>query len=117
MSCSYADITMAKYDSLVNKIHLNPSVLKKFRDDISVLWEHGTTSLSSFLDYLNTMEKTGEIKFTMPIAGDAGLESLDLKLKMIEGKIRVDVYPKSTNSYSYTTSNTCYPKKQHMQHT
>ena len=110
MSCSYADIAMAKYDSLANNFHLKPSVWKRFRDDIFVLWEHGTASLFSFLDYLNTMDKTGKIKFTMEIAGDTGLEFLDLKLKISEGKIRVDVYAKSTNSFSYTTPNTCYPK-------
>ena len=110
MSCSYADIAMAKYDSLANNFHLKPSVWKRFRDDIFVLWEHGTASLFSFLDYLNTMDKTGKIKFTMEIAGDTGLEFLDLKLKISEGKIRVDVYAKSTNSFSYNTPNTCYPK-------
>ena len=61
----------------------------------------GEHSLSSFLDYLN---------MKMEIAGDAGLEFLDLKLKINEGKIRVDVLAKSTNSFSYTTPNTCYPK-------
>ena len=110
ISCSYADISVAKYDSLTNKFHLKPSVWKRFRDDVFVLWEHGTASLSSFLDYLNTMDKTGKIKFTMEIAGDTGLEFLDLKLKINEGKIRVDVFAKSTNSFSYTTANTCYPK-------
>ena len=48
MSCSYADIVMAKYDSLANKFHLKPSVWKRFRDDVFVLWEHGPASLSSF---------------------------------------------------------------------
>ena len=120
MSCSYADIAMAKYNSLANKFHLKPSVWKRFRDDVFVLWEHGTASLSSFLDYLNTMDKTGKIKFTMEIAGDTGLEFLDLKLKINEGKIRVNVFAKSTDSYhyttlfphyySYTTLKTCYPK-------
>ena len=110
MSCSYAYIAMAKYDSLANNFHLKPSVWKRFRDDIFVLWEHGTASPFSFLDYLNTMNKTGKIKFTMEITGDTGLEFLDLKLKINEGKIRVDVYGKSTNSFSYTTSNTCYPE-------
>ena len=38
------------------------------------------------------------------------LKFLDLKLKINEGKIRVDVFAKSTNSFSYTTPNTCYPK-------
>ena len=63
MSCSYADIAMAKYDSLANKFHLKPSVWKRFKDDIFVLWEHGSASLSlsSFLDYLNTMDKASNI--------------------------------------------------------
>ena len=56
------------------------------------------------------MDKTGKIKFTMETAGDTGLEFLDSKLKISEGKIRVDVYAKSTNSFSYTTPNTCYRK-------
>ena len=47
-------------------------------------------SLSSFLDYLNTIDKTGQIKFTMEIAGNTGLEFFDLKLRISEGKIRVD---------------------------
>ena len=48
MSCSYADIAMAKYDSLANKFHLKPSALKRFRDDVFVLWEHGAASLSLY---------------------------------------------------------------------
>ena len=108
MSCSYADIAMAKYDSLANNFHLKPSVWKRFRDDIFVLWEHGTASLFSFLDYLNTMNKTGKIKFNMEIADDTGLGCLDLKLKIKEGKIRVDVYAKPNNSFSHVIPNTCY---------
>ena len=38
------------------------------------------------------------------------MEFLDFKLKFAEGKIRVDVYAKPTNSFSYTSPNTCYPK-------
>ena len=57
------------------------------------------------------MDKTGKLKFTMEISGDTGLEFLHLKLNINEFKIRVDVYAKSTNSFSYTTRNTCYPEK------
>ena len=110
MTCSYADIAMAKFNSLANKLHLKRSVWKRFRDDIFVLWERGSPSLSSFLDYLNTMDKTGKIKFTMKTAGDIGLEFLDLKLKISEDNIRVDFSAKPTNSFRYTTPNTCYLK-------
>ena len=56
------------------------------------------------------MDITGKIKFTMEVANENGLEFLDLKLKIVEGKIRVDVYAKPTNSFSYTSPNTCYPR-------
>ena len=110
MSCSYVDIAMTKYDSFANRSYLKLSVWKRFRDDVFVLWERNTVSFSHFLDYLNTMDKTGKIKFTMEIAGDTDLGFLALKLTISEGKIRVDFYAKPTNSFSYTTPNTCYPK-------
>ena len=37
MSSSYADIAIAKYDSLANNFHLKPSVWKRFRNNIFVL--------------------------------------------------------------------------------
>ena len=86
MSCSYVDTGMAKYGSLANKFHLRPSAWKRFRDDVFVLWEHSIASLSLFLGYLNSMDKAGKINFTMEIESDTGLEFLDLKLKIIEGK-------------------------------
>ena len=110
MSCSYADIAMDKYDSLANDFHLKPKIWKRFTDDIFTLWEHGLASLPTFLEHLNTMDKTGKIKFTMEVTGENGLEFLDLKLKIVEGKIKVDVYAKPTNSFSYTTPSTSYPK-------
>ena len=57
------------------------------------------------------MDTTGKIKITMEIVGENGLEFLDLKLKIAEGKIRVDACAKPTNSFSYTLANTCYTKK------
>ena len=110
MPCSYADIAMVKYDFLANQFHLKPKIWKRFRDDIFTLWEHGVDTLPSFLDYLNGMDTTGKIKFTMEIASENGLEFLGLKWKIAEGKIRVDVYAKPTNSFSSTLPNTCYPK-------
>ena len=56
------------------------------------------------------MDKTGKIKFTMEISVDTVLEFLNLKFKISEGKIRVHVSAKSTNSFSYTTPNICHLK-------
>ena len=88
------------YDSFADKFHFKSSVWKRFRDNAFVLLQPGTTSLSFFWGYLNTMDKTGRIKFAMEIAGDTGLEFFDLRLKINEGKIRLNVYAKSTNSFS-----------------
>ena len=111
MSCSYADIAMVEYDSLANKFHLRPRVWKIFRDDIFVLWEHSIASLPLLLRYLNSMDKTGKVNLSMEIASDTSLKFLDLKLKILEGKTKADVFTKPTNSFSYTSPSTCYPKK------
>lgn len=63
-----------------------------------------------FLGHFNSVNKIGKINFPMETASDASLEFLDLKLQIVEGKIRVDVYAKYTNSFSNTTPCICYSK-------
>ena len=47
-----------------------------------------TAKLPSFLDYLNNIDETGKIKFTMQVADEVnGLEFLDLKIKCLKGKL------------------------------
>ena len=41
----------------------------------------------------------------MQAAGDNGLEFLDLKLKIVNGKISVNVFSKPTNSFTYPNRN------------
>ena len=47
----------------------------------------------------------------MQVADENGLEFLDLKLKIVEGKVNVDVYSKLSNSFTYVLPSTCYPYK------
>ena len=76
---------------------LSPTTWKRFRDNIFVTWEHGTDTLSSFLNYLNNVDEAGKIKFTMEIADqEKGLEFLDLRIKCVEGKLFADVFAKPT---------------------
>ena len=111
MSCSYSDIAMAIFDNRAENYFLKPTVWKSFRDGVFTVWTHGIEHLPNFLEFLNGIDKTGKIKFTMQIADDNGLEFLDLKLKLEGGKISVDVYSKPTNSFTYVLPNTCYPKR------
>ena len=79
--------------------------------DVFAVWTHGAASLPSFLDFLNGIDETNKIKFTMQTADDSGIAFLDLKLIMQNGKISVDVFAKPTNSFTYVLPNTCYPSR------
>ena len=48
----------------------------------------------------------------MEISSETGLEFLDLKLKIVEGEIKVKIFAKSINNFSCTKPNTSYPKKE-----
>ena len=84
---------------------------KKYRDYILTIWTHGSDTLESFLDYLNQIDSTGKIKFTMQVQDEDGIEFLDLKLKLENSKIAVDVFAKPTNSFTYVLPTSCYPRK------
>ena len=82
MSCSYTDIAMVDFDKEASEYHLTPTTWNWFGDDIFVLWPHSRESLVLFLDYINTLDPTEKIKFTMEVVEPGNyLEFLDLKLK------------------------------------
>ena len=90
MSCSYTDIAMTYHDRKALSYFLGPTTWKRFLDDLFLAWEHGTDTLPSFLDYLNSVDEAGKIKFTMEIADrEKGLEFIDLRIKCVEGKLNV----------------------------
>ena len=109
MSCSYADLALASYNDKALAFDLSLATWKRFQDDVFAVWTHGLASVFLFLEYLNNIVKTGKIQFTVQATGDDGLEFLDLKLKLINGKINVDVFSKPTNSFTYVLPTTCYP--------
>ena len=108
MYCSYTDLALSTFDNPVLVYNCSPTTWKRFRDDVFAVWAQVSAVLKLFLDYLNNLDDTGKIKFTMQIADETGLEFLDLKLKIVEGKINVDVYSKRTNSFTYVLPSFCY---------
>ena len=58
----------------------------------------------------NQIDSTGKIKFTMQIQDEEGIEFLDIKLKLENSKIVVDVFSKPTNSFTYVLPS-CHPRK------
>ena len=59
MYCSYSDIAMSKFDTAALQYHFQPSLWKKFQDDILTMWTHGSDTLESFPHYLNQIDSTG----------------------------------------------------------
>ena len=47
----------------------------------------------------------------MQVADENGLEFLDLELKIVEGKINVDMYSKPINSFTYVLPSSCHSYK------
>ena len=56
MFCSYSDVEMSKFDTAALQYHFLPTLWKRFRDDILIIWTHGSDILESFLDYLNQID-------------------------------------------------------------
>ena len=110
MSCSYADLAPAIFDNRALAYNCSPTTWKRFRDDVFVVWRHGSEALNLFLDYLDNLDDFGKIKFTMQVSDDNGLEFINLKFKIVDRKITVDVYSKPTNSFTYVLPS-CYPCK------
>ena len=111
MSCSYSDIAIQYFD--IKALEFNPPVIcwKRFKDDIFVVWPHTLEELQVFFNYMNNIDQSKKIQFTMVVAKDS-LEFLNLKLMFDKEsqKISLDVFSKATNSFTYVHPNTYFPK-------
>ena len=112
MSCSYSDIAMYKFDLKALNYKAGLLCWKRFRDDVFVLWSQSLEELNKFFDFMNSIDTSGKIKFTISVANQSTLEFLNLRLHITEqNKICVDVYAKATNSFTYVLPSTRYPKR------
>ena len=111
MSCPYSDFAMSKFNTAALQYHYQPTLWKRFRDDILKIWTHGSDTFESFLDDLNQIDSTGKIKFTIQVQDEDVIEFLDLKLKLENSKIAVVVFAKPTNRFTYVLPTSCYSRK------
>ena len=111
MSCSYSDIAIQYFDVKALEYTQATICWERFRDDIFIAWPHSVDKLYIFFDYMNKVDPTKKIQFTMEVATDT-LEFLDLKLKFDKEskQISVDVFAKDTDSFTYVLPSTCFPK-------
>ena len=73
---------------------------KRFRDDVFVLWEHSRDDLDKFFNFMNSIDSSKKIQFTISCSTDNASEFLHLTLSfdVIPKQILVGVFSKPTNS-------------------
>ena len=104
---SYANLFMTKFEQIhVYTYHLQPTLWKRFIDDISMIWPHGMDSLLEFIHHLNTAHPT--IKFTSTIS-PSEIAFLDLIIYSRDNKLHTRLHIKSTDRYMYLNFHSEHP--------
>ena len=83
-----------------------PLVWFRYIDDIFFIWTHGKEKLKSFLEDLNKCEPY--LKFTYEFSKES-LPFLDVKVKLLEEKIKSDLYIKETDRHQYLHYSSSHP--------
>ena len=111
MSCSYGDIAIEQLGKIA--LEYNSAVIgwKRFRDDIFLGCPHSANHLNLFFNYMNNIDRTKKIQFTMEVATGV-LEFLVLQLRFDKEykRISVHIFTKATNSFTYVLPSTFFPK-------
>ena len=109
MSRSCSDIAMQYFDIRALKYTPTGICWKRFRDDIFIVYPHSIDEPVIFCDYMDKVDPTKKIQFTMEIATDT-LEFLDFKLIKNLNILSVDVLATVTDNFTYVLSSTSFPK-------
>ena len=107
----HGDITIEQFDKKTLEYNLAVIGWKRFREDIFLVWPHFAEDLNLFFNYMNNIDRTKKIQFTMEVRKYVS-QFLDLKLKFDKQhkRILVDVFAKATNSFTYVPPSICFPK-------
>ena len=104
---SYANLFMTKFEqNHVYTYHLQPTLWKRFIDDIFLIWPHGMNSLLEFIEHLNTVHPT--VKFTSTIS-QTEVSFLDLILYIRGDKLYTRLHTKSTDRHMYLNFHSEHP--------
>lgn len=110
---SYANIFMAKFETeALKKCHLQPTVYRRFLDDIFCIWDHGKEELNKFLEILNSHHPA--VKLTACIHENS-IDFLDVtvfKGPQLEerGNLDTKIYFKPTDTHQLLHKASFHPK-------
>jgi hypothetical protein len=105
---SFANIFMADFEEKWVYTHrLQPKIWLRFIDDIFMIWDHGSETLTEFLNHLNSCHPT--IKFTSE-QSNKSVTFLDTTVKIdSECRLYTDLYCKPTDSHNYLLYESSHP--------
>ena len=104
---SYANLFMSKFEQdHVYTYHLQPSLWKRFIDDIFLIWTHGMDTLKEFILHLNTVHPT--LKFTSVIS-PTEIAFLDLTIYITDDKLCTRLFTKDTDRHMYLNFHSEHP--------
>ena len=86
--------------------HQQPLVWLRYIDDIFCIWQHGESSLESFIEHLNGAHRT--IKFTAKTS-DTRVNFLDTTVIVREKELITTLYVKPTDRNTYLPFNSAHP--------
>ena len=96
MSCTYSDIAMSKFDTAALQYHFQPTLWKRFRDNISTIWTHGSDTLESFLTILIKLIQQVRLNSPYRYKVKMGLSFSTCSLKKIYDILKIEISRKIT---------------------
>ena len=103
-ACIYMDEVEQKFLETQSK---KPLIWLRYIDDIFFIWTHGEQELERFLKDLNNF--TPNLSFTHEASKNC-IPFLDLKVKLIDGKLETDLYMKPADCHQYLHYLSSHPK-------
>ena len=89
----------------LREVELKPYLWWRCIDDILFIWEHGEGKLKEFTDVLNKKHPT--IKFAAEWS-KTQINFLDVTIYLENGKIKIDLRVKPTDTHQYLNSSSCH---------
>ena len=118
MAVNYANLFLEKFetdmlDEFEKKHQLRPLIWLRYIDDVLLIWQHSEESLKVFIDFCDNFSQSrkmsSKIKFEANMSEET-VNFLDVKVSVVNNKLKTSLYTKSTDAHLYLNSKSCHPK-------
>ena len=111
---SFAGLYLGEWEtSALNSFPLSPRTWLRFQDDIFMVWDHGPTSLSQFLQHLNAQDPSIQVDLLSSLTSVRFLDLLLYRPTPSSPTLHFQVAFKETHSYAILPSTSHHPPHVH----